>query len=159
MADWQKIKTEYITTDTSYRKLAQKYGINQATIAQRAKKENWVELRRQRASKTQAKIIEAIESKKVARAERLQTVADKLLGKVEGLLDQSDPLEMDTQSMKHISGVLKDLKEIQMIRSEPDIREQEARIAKLRREAEKDADDKDKTVIVTIEGGDDSWRK
>jgi hypothetical protein len=158
-ADWKKIKTEYITTDTSYRKLAQKYGINQATIAQRAKKENWVELRRQRASKTQAKIIEAIESKKVARAERLQTVADKLLGKVEGLLDQSDPLEMDTQSMKHISGVLKDLKDIQMIKSDADMREQEARIANLQKQADAHDDDKDKTVIVTIAGGEGAWQK
>lgn len=159
MADWKKIKTEYITTDTSYRKLAQKYGINQATIAQRAKKENWVELRRQRASKTQAKIIEAIESKKVARAERLQTVADKLLGKVEGLLDQSDPLEMDTQSMKHISGVLKDLKDIQMIKSDADMREQEARIANLQKQADAHDDDKEKTVIVTIAGGEGAWQK
>ena len=32
MADWQAIKTEYITTDTSYRKLAQKYGISHVQI-------------------------------------------------------------------------------------------------------------------------------
>lgn len=39
MADWSKIKTEYITTDTSYRKLAEKYGINKDTIYAKAKKE------------------------------------------------------------------------------------------------------------------------
>ena len=27
MADWQAIKAEYITTDTSYRKLAKKYDV------------------------------------------------------------------------------------------------------------------------------------
>ena len=150
MADWRKIKTEYITTDTSYRKLAQKHGVNQSTIAQRAKKENWVEQRKQRASKTQAKIIDAIEGKKVARAERLQTVADKLLGKVDSYLDQVDPVDIDTQSMKHISGVLKDIKDIQMIRADSDIREQEARIANLQKQAQKE--DNDGTITVVLEG-------
>jgi hypothetical protein len=27
MANWNEIKTEYITTDTSYRELSQKYGV------------------------------------------------------------------------------------------------------------------------------------
>jgi hypothetical protein len=40
--------------------------------------------------------------------------------------------------MKDVSVILKNLKDIQMIRSEADLREQEARIEKLRREAEPD---------------------
>lgn len=138
MADWQEIKTEYITTNTSYRKLAQKYGVDSAVIGRRAKNEEWVKLRQQHIDKTQTKTLNAISNNQANRAARLQTVADKLLNKVESLLEQSDPLEMDTQSMKHISGVLKDIKEIQMIRSEADMREQEARIANLQRQAEKD---------------------
>ena len=138
MADWQKIKTEYITTDTSYRKLAQKYGLDQATIAQRGKKEDWVGIRKQKASETQAKIIDAVEDRKVDRATRLQSVADKLLDKVEALVESGDPMYMNSQAMKHISGVLKDIKEIQMIRSDADMREQEARIKNLQKQAEKD---------------------
>ena len=138
MADWKKIKTEYITTKTSYRKLAQKYGLETATVARRAAKEKWVEQRHQNDIKTTSKIIDSIGNNQANRAARLQTVADKLLNKVESLLEQSDPLEMDTQSMKHISGVLKDIKEIQMIRSDADMREQEARITNLQRQAEKD---------------------
>ena len=138
MADWQKIKTEYITTDTSYRKLAQKYGLDQATIAQRGKKEDWVGIRKQKASETQAKIIDAVETRKVDRATRLQSVADKLLDRVEALVETGDLVLMNSQSMKHISGVLKDIKEIQMIRSDADMREQEARIANLRKQAEKE---------------------
>ena len=30
--DWLKIKTEYITTDISYRKLAEKYGVSNTVI-------------------------------------------------------------------------------------------------------------------------------
>ena len=36
MADWNKIKTAYLTSDTSYRKLDQKYGVNATTIAKKA---------------------------------------------------------------------------------------------------------------------------
>jgi hypothetical protein len=46
-----------------------------------------------------------------------------------------------------------------MVRSLEDIEEQKARIAKLQKEADSKDDDKDKTVIVTIAGGDGSWQK
>ena len=138
MADWQAIKTEYITTDTSYRKLAQKYGIDSAVIGRRAKSEEWVKLRQQHIDKTQTKTLNAISRKQADRAANLIAVSDLLLGKVKSLLETDTELLIDPQSMKHISGVLKDLKEIQMIKSEVDLREQEARIEKLRREAEPD---------------------
>lgn len=159
MADWQKIKTEYITGNASYRELAQKYGVNKDTIGRKAKDEGWVELRRQHTDKTQTKILEADTRQKVSRAERLLSVTDKLLMKVEAIVDAREPEEMDTQSLRHISATLKDIKDIQMIRSDADMREQEARIEKLRRDAQKDsADDKDRTVIVTIAGGEESWQ-
>ena len=156
MADWQKIKTEYITTDTSYRKLAQKYGVNYRTICVRSQQEGWIEQREQHTNKTTTKILNAIGRQQVSRAERLQSVADKLLSKVESLLETDAELVMDTQGMKHISGVLKDIKEIQMIRSDADMREQEARIAKLRKEAEKEEQNHDVTIV--IEGGEASWQ-
>lgn len=149
--DWQAIKTEYITTDTSYRKLAAKFGIDQATVARRAKKEGWVKEKQRYDSETQAKIVEAITQQQVSRAARLRSVADKLLGRVEVLLDEAEPVDLDTQAMRHISGVLKDIKEIQMIRSDADMREQEARIANLQRQAQKD-DDKNNTITVVLEG-------
>ena len=138
MANWQKIKTEYITTDTSYRKLAEKYGVNYRTICVRSQQEGWIEQREQFLNKTTTKTLDAISTKQVDRAANLVYVADILLGKVKSLLETDSEVLNDTQSMKHISGVLKDIKEIQMIRSDADMREQEARIAKLRREAEKD---------------------
>lgn len=157
MADWKAIETEYITTNTSYRKLADKYGIDQATISRKAKKEDWVSKRQHHVSETQAKVLTADIEKKVSRSERLQSVTDKLLSKVEAVIDDGKFTVMDTQGMKHLSGVLKDIKEIQMIRSDADTREQEARIAKLRREAEKD-EGQDRDVTITIEGGEAAWQ-
>ena len=152
MADWQKIKTEYITTDTSYRKLAQKYGLDQATIAQRGKKEDWVGIRKQKASETQAKIIDAVETRKVDRATKLLSVADLLMDKVKQRIEAVDALERGSQEFRHLSSTIKDLKEIQMIRSEADMREQEARIRKLQKEAESDDGNKEPIRVIIDDG-------
>lgn len=136
MADWQAIKTEYITTDTSYRKLAQKYGVTYNNIGIRSRKEGWPELRNQHNAKTMTKTMNAISSKQADRAANLIAVSDLLLGKVKSLLEANEELLVDTTVMRDISVVLKNLKDIQMIKSEADLREQEARIEKLRREAE-----------------------
>lgn len=157
MADWQAIKTEYITTNTSYRKLGDKYGIHYKVISERGKDEGWVELRSQHRDKTLSNTLNAISNNQVERAANLISVADKLLEKVKSLLDGDSEVLRDTQSMKHISGVLKDIKEIQMIRSEADMREQEARIANLRKQAEKE-ENQNRDVTVTIDGGDPLWQ-
>lgn len=149
MADWQKIRAEYITTDISYRKLADKYGLDQATVARRAKKEDWVSKRQHHADKTQAKILSADTKNKADRASRLMTVADKLLKKVEVLVDKDDYLSAG--AIKNLSDALKNIRETQMIRSDQDIREQEARIAKLQKETEKQDNEKS-SITITLEG-------
>ena len=157
MADWQKIKTEYITTNTSYRKLAEKHGISYQAICRRSQAEQWSEHREQHMNKTVTKAINRISDKQVDRAANLISVSDLLLAKVKSLLETDAEVLIDTQSMKHISGVLKDIKEIQMIRSDADMREQEARITNLRKQAEKE-DNQSREVTITIEGGDPSWQ-
>lgn len=160
MADWNKIKTEYLTSDTSYRKLAQKYGVNAITIAKKASKEDWVSQRQQQANRTLSKTLTAVSNRQVNRATRLQEVADKLLNKIEAAVDDynMEMLLVDRQSLRQITGALKDIKDIQMIRSEADLREQEARIAKLLKEAEREDSGPNK-VVIQIEGGEDTWSK
>ena len=146
MADWKKIKAEYITTDTSYRKLAQKYGLAESTIYARGGKEHWVDQKEQHQSKTVAKTLDALSDKEVNRAARLMTVADKLLRKVEQVVDQEGP--MSAGAIKNLSDALKNIRETQMIRSEQDIREQEARIAKLQKEAQKEDNQKEPIRVI-----------
>jgi hypothetical protein len=152
MADWKAIKTEYITTDTSYRKLAQKYGVSYNAIGNRSRDEKWQELRDQYLSKTMTKTMNAIASQQASRAARLQSVADKLLAKVEKLLDENEGLLADTQAAKDVSVILKNLKDIQMIRSEADMREQEARIEKLRKEAKEETGNKEPIKVILGDG-------
>ena len=174
MADWQSIKTEYITTDTSYRKLAQKYGVSYQAICHRSKEEGWITDREQHMNKTVSKAVEKISSKKADKMSRIDNLADKLLEKLEQAIEELDlqlykhtdktkvieydydlmpgkPTKetiheeekllearsiVDRQGLKQIASALKDIKEVKMLRSELDKQEQEARIEKLRREAE-----------------------
>lgn len=99
--DWTRIKTEYITTDkSSYRKLADKYGIPLGTIYKRAKKENWVELKQQSYDKKVAKTVSAVENNQVSKIERILRITDKLLDKIEKAVD-----ELDIQLYKNVEKV------------------------------------------------------
>ena len=148
MADWQKIKTEYITTDTSYRKLAQKYGVGESTIFARASKEKWVEQKEQHKSKAVAKALKAVEDKQAERAAKLYSVGGLLIDKVKELLEERPELLADTTAMKDVSVVLKNLKDLMSVKSDADMREQEARIEKLRKEAERDDVSHAPTLVV-----------
>ena len=77
--DWLKIKTEYITTDTSYRKLAEKYGVHYQTICARSKAEGWIQLREQYQNRTITKTVEQISNKTAKQAAKVGDLADKLL--------------------------------------------------------------------------------
>lgn len=156
MADWKKIKAEYITTNTSYRKLGEKYGVGYQTICHRAKAEQWGEQREQFTNKTVTKTIETIGAKQVDRAARLQEVTDKLLRKIE-IFAESDEL-FDSKTIRSLTAAIKDIKDIQMIKSEADLREQEARIAHLERATAADNPNKD-PIRVIIEGGADEYSK
>ena len=151
MADWNAIRQEYITDESSsYRKLAQKYGISYTAIGDKARKEGWADQRSQYLNKTLSKSINAIGKAQAKRAERVVSVADKLLTKIEAAIDEYgvEALIANSQALKHITGALKDIKDIQMIKSDGDLREQEARIANLRRQAEKDDVDNAPTLVV-----------
>ena len=156
MADWQAIKTEYITTDTSYRKLAQKYGVSTTQICNVGRDEKWVEQREQYLNNTTAKAIEKISKQEANRAAKIHSVADKLLLKIERMVDSDKPL--DTKGIRALTAAVKDLKEIQSVRSELDKQEQEARIANLRRQVDKDENDSS-VIEVVFNAGPEEWNE
>lgn len=65
---------------------------------------------------------------------------------------------VDRSGLKSIASSLRDIKEIQMLKSDLDKREQEARIAKLEREAQEDGA-KEATVIVQFEEDITKWSR
>lgn len=147
-ADWSRIKKEYVTTDISLRDLAKKHSISESTLFKRCSKEKWEAQRKQQASKVEAKFLERDANRKVDRAVALMEAADLLLEKtISGLSAYG---QLPATAAKNYSDALKNIKEIHMIRSEEDIEEQRARIAKLQKDVQDD--DKSKTVTVVLEG-------
>ena len=154
MADWNAIKTKYITDEhSSYRKLAQKYDVPLTTLAERAKKEKWSSRKKQHNDKVVTKAVEKEEKNQVDRMARLLTVTDKLLNKIEQTVDRltEEDIVIEKSTLKQISGALKDIKEIQGAKTERDIREQEARIRNLEKQA-KDEDKKDNEIVIRVAG-------
>lgn len=149
--DWKKLKAEYIAGGISYRKLAEKYSIPFSTIKRVALKEKWADLREQCKQKSATKIVEIESDKQANRMKRLLTVSDELLNVVENAVKsfQLGELMLDKTALKSLSGTIKDIKDIQNIKTQLDIEEQKARIAILRKQAEADTDKND-TVRVVI---------
>ena len=146
--DWKKIKAEYIAGGTSYRKLAEKHGVSFNTLKTVAIRENWTDLRQQANNKSTTKIVESIVEGNVEHVASIHSVADKLLEKISTTLELMDVV--DSQSIKHFTSALKDIKDIKGIKSDIDLKEQEARIAKLQKEAEAGKFDEDKPHGVVL---------
>ena len=158
--DWNKLKREYIAGGTSYRKLAAKYDANLSVLKRIAHDENWVGLREQCKAKSATKIVEIESDKQAERMKRLLTVSDKLLDAIEVAVDQLQPGELAVEKgvMKSLASAIKDIKDIQSLKTSLDIEEQKARIAILKKQAEAD-DSNVNEVAVVIAGGDASWQK
>jgi L-fucose mutarotase/ribose pyranase (RbsD/FucU family) len=151
--DWNKLKAEYIAGGTSYRKLAKKYEIEYHSLQRIATKEGWAKLKSQAKAKSEAKMVDTIAKDISKNAVKIDDVANKLLDKIVSLLDTFEGI--DSQSIKQLTSSLKDIKDIKGLKSDIDLREQEARIEKLRKDAMEE--EKDKTITVVMEGDIDSY--
>lgn len=146
--DWNAIKTEYITdTSCSYRKLSKKYGVGLSSILNRSKKEDWIRQRTQFQDRTVTKTLEKISEKESSRISNYMEITDTLRQKLIEALELVQP--SDTYALRQITSSLKDLKEMQGVKSESDRREQEARIRNLERQAEAEQKDTGVTVIIS----------
>lgn len=145
--DWEKLKLEYIQTKTSYRKLAEKHGVSFDTLKNHAVAEGWNKLKQQAQEKATTKIINSVAKNIAKKNKKIDAVADKLLDKISDLLDNC---ELDTQGIKHLTSAVKDIKDIKGVKSDIDLKEQNARIDKLRKDIEADKVDDEKPYGVVL---------
>jgi hypothetical protein len=193
--DWNELRTEYISTETSYRKLADKYNVPVSTIFKRAKKEDWVGLKKQNNDNMVAITLDTCSEMQVKRMERLQDATDELLTKIEEAITElnivlntktkktkvveynnherpdkptkeivEEEIEVvethsivDRNGLKQIASALKDIKEIQMLKSDADMREQEARIKNLQKQIDDDSGNRE--ITVHIQGSANEYSK
>lgn len=157
--DWKKLRAEYIAGGTSYRKLAEKHNVSFHTLRKQAAKENWKALRDEATSKTVTKIIEIESDKQAERMKRLLTVSDKLLLVVEDAVNKfrAEELLLDRTALKSLSGTIKDIKDIQSLKTSLDIEEQKARIAILKKQAEADTNGSTEVSITFGTDEEKAW--
>lgn len=176
VVDWDAMRTEYIQGGVSYRELAAKYGVPFPTLAERAKAEKWVELRKQAHDKAITKTVETVAKQNAKVDDRINRLANRLIDKLEKAVDELDVKTVtmkttmktgaakvtteykkldkekegpvDKGGLQQLTNTLRDLKSILDVRSDLDRQEQEARIANLRRQAEADKNPEGAKLVV-----------
>lgn len=153
---WEQLRVEYISSDISIRGLARKYGLAPNSLWKRAKAEQWSEQREQCSAKVVQKTVDSLAEDKADECTRAFRVASKVMCKIEEYIDTVDLNdEYAMKNLKTITSAIKDLKEIGLFRSMLDQAEQEARINKLRKDAQEES--KDTTINVIFEGDMDEY--
>ena len=124
--DGEAIASEFIKGDESLRELAKRREIPWSTVRDRAQREDWVGRRLDARMEGDAAALET-------EAERLLRVTDKLIRRAEELIDGR---ELGARELNELMRALKSAKEIKMLRSALDLREQQARVRALEEKTE-----------------------
>ena len=114
--DWEKIRLEYVTTNCSKSYIAEKYGVTRQTVIRNAKAGGWDDARERYVTGVTQKCYTVAENHAVDFASRLYDSSEKLLGKVNQLLELEDALS--PRDLKSLTGALMDLKLLRDIKSE-----------------------------------------
>lgn len=156
MADYEKMRKEYIKGRISYQKLADKYGVPFGTLKRIAREEKWGEQREQVKQKTMKKTVEAIAAQTADVGSSIHDAAMSLLDAFRASVNDCGSLT--AKQLRDYGAALKSIQDVLTNGpSELDIREQEARIEKLRREAEKSDSAGSGQVTVQMEGDIDGF--
>ena len=157
MADWKKIREEYITdSKVTYRDLSAKYHVSTATVTKRAKSEGWAEKRKQIENKTIEKAVEKISTNQAADLAKFSAMTDALASKLAEAIEAANP--KDTQGLRRLAASLHDLADLKGYQTDLDRREQEARIRNLTRQADKD-DNAIGKIEVVFTAGEEGWNE
>lgn len=112
--DWVAIKTEYLTTSTSYRKLAAKYEVSFSTLQSRAKKEGWTVARKKTQKKIMTKTVEKVTRKRAYKMDKLMQAADNMSEVIEKYSADYDNFVRDegfknASSIKSMASAIREL--------------------------------------------------
>lgn len=106
--DWERIRAEYIAGGTSYRKLADKYGLSLSAVKRKAIKDGWNEERTETEPKvhreTVRKTVQKVADAAADNAAIAQRIRAKLLKKLEAEIDGL-PDVMGSETAKEMSRI------------------------------------------------------
>lgn len=112
MIDWDIIKAEYLTTDTSYRKLSKKYNISLSQVALKAKQENWVKQKNDKSEQIGAIAISNSTDEKIDEINDLISLNNRLIKLVDRKIkgyETTGNLGPDVKSIKGLADTISGL--------------------------------------------------
>ena len=86
-ADWRKIRMEYVKGKTTYKKLAERYGVAEGTIRKRASKEGWRKKRNNLDTKVEQKVLERVCDARAKEFELIAQCNDQMSEVLKNILD------------------------------------------------------------------------
>lgn len=97
-AEWRKIRLEYVKGKTTYKKLAEKYGVGESTIRKRAAKEGWRKKKNELDTKVEQKAIERMCDARAKEFELIAQVNDQMsdvLNNILAFIKEQPPKKYD----------------------------------------------------------------
>ena len=124
--NWIEIKNEYIFTDISQRKLAEKYEVSYNTLKKKANKEEWKKEKEEQYLKSTANVhqktaeifSDVIVANTLNRVETVLSLSDELTNKLKtaiselGIGYENEQVPINTKDIKRLVSSLKDLSDI-----------------------------------------------
>lgn len=144
--DWAAIRNEYINGGITYRQLAAKYNVPLRTLADHAKADGWVALKKQVSNNSTTMAVEAITKAKADISTRVYDAAVMMLDKV---MEVSKTAKT-AKDIRALTAAIKDIRDISGVKSDSDQEEQLARIEALRAKYGARNEDDDDTGVIML---------
>lgn len=107
--DWDAIKAEYVTSNISYRDIADKYDVSMTTVKYHAKRDKWVSSRKNHSTNIYTKATQKAERKEVNRLAKLMQASDGLDRLIERFItgNGAEIAEVDSKAINELSKAIK----------------------------------------------------
>ena len=124
---WDELKSEYATTEQSYRTLAEKYKLSFSTLTKMAKKHKWTEARQKYREELVTKTVEKTANDKSDKLALIAQAADKMGETIARVMDDKDQFfrrideelhveysskKADSKAIKEMTSAIKELTSI-----------------------------------------------
>jgi hypothetical protein len=117
--DWVKMKSDYVTSNKSLRKIGEEYGVAHNAVSRHASLDKWVEARKKYREKTIEKVIEKSSETTANKLARIMKSADALAETVEVIstrgtevfdyISENGNIATDTKAIKDLAVTLREL--------------------------------------------------
>lgn len=88
--DWDKLRTEYITSDLSLKDISDKYGVSQRLVNTKSAEQGWVDQRKNYNAKVVEKAVNKVAAKRANQLAKELAIADNISNVLKKALDDAE---------------------------------------------------------------------